>query len=819
MNISYNWLKEYIDFDLSPEDTAAALTSIGLETEGLNEIQTIKGGLEGLVIGEVLTCIPHPNSDHLHLTTVNIGEEEPLKIVCGAPNVATNQKVVVATIGTTLYNEDKEFKIKRSKIRGEESHGMICSEVEIGVGASDSGIIVLPENATVGMPAKDYYNIKSDYLLEVDITPNRVDATSHFGVARDLAAYLKQANKPYKLTKPSVENLKVDKNIEGGIDIEVRNSIACPRYAGLTIRNLKVDESPAWLKDRLQTIGVRPINNIVDITNFVLHETGQPLHAFDAKYIKDNKVIVDTLEKGTKFITLDEQERILHEDDLMICNTESGMCLAGVFGGIESGVTQDTQDVFLESAYFNPTWVRKSSRRHGLHTDSSFRFERGVDPNNIIYALKRAATLILEIAGGKIEGVIRDIYPQKISEPQVELRYEKVTSLIGKEIANETIKSILQSLDITVTNETNEALYLSIPTYRVDVLRDVDVIEEILRIYGYNNIEITDSLKSNLSYESITDKKHNLQTLISEQLTAQGFYEIMNNSLTEKSYYQDSKVFPVKNNVALLNPLSNDLNVMRQTLLYGGLENIIHNINRKHPDLNLYEFGNCYFYNKENLGEGNLDQFKESTLLGIWICGKRRSKNWSVVETESTVFELKANIENILSRMGLSQRKITHEQYSDEIFASGMRLTIKNAEIGKWGIIQKDILKHFDIETNVYFAELNWDNIIAEAMKNEVQYTEVSKFPSVKRDLALLIDKNVTFAEIEEIAYQVERKILKEITLFDVYEGRHLPEGKKSYAVNFILQDNDKTLEDKRIDSTMRKIQTSLEKQLGAQLR
>ena len=819
MNISYNWLKDYLDFDLSPKDTAAALTSIGLETEGLNEIQTIKGGLEGLVIGEVLTCEPHPNSDHLSLTTVNIGSDKPLNIVCGAPNVAAGQKVVVATVGTTLYKDEDEFKIKRSKIRGEESLGMICSEIEIGVGTSHEGIIVLPEDTPTGMPAKDYYNVKSDYVFEVDITPNRVDATSHFGVARDLAAYLQQANIPYKLNKPSVESFKID-TPKGGIDVEVENSEACPRYSGLTIRNVKVAESPDWIKNRLLLIGVRPINNIVDITNFVLHEVGHPLHAFDAKEIKGNKVVVRTLPQNTKFTTLDEQERKLHERDLMICNAEEGMCLAGVFGGIESGVTEKTTDVFLEAAYFNPTWIRKSARRHMLNTDSSFRFERGLDPNNTIYALKRAALLIQEIAGGTIEGAIRDIYPVEIPQPQVELNFEKANSLIGKEIPKDTIKNILKSLDIVVNKETEEALQLSIPTYRVDVLRDVDVIEEILRIYGYNNIEINDSLKSNLSYETETDRKHLLQTLISEQLTAHGFNEIINNSLTEKSYYSDSKVFPVENNVNLLNPLSSDLNVMRQTLLYGGLENIIHNVNRKHADLNFYEFGNCYFFDKEKANPHyTLAQYTEETHLGIWICGKRNSKNWAVTETESSAFELKAHIENILSRLGLNNTKLFHESFTNELFASGMSIRTQHNELVKWGVVSMQVVKEFDIETEVYFAEFNWDALMKESKKNEVRFAELPKFPSVKRDLALLIDKNITFAEIEKIAYNSERKLLREVSLFDVYEGRSLPEGKKSYAVNFILQDYDKTLEDKRIDNIMRKIQTNLEKKLGAQLR
>ncbi len=820
MNISYNWLKDYLDFDLSPQATADALTSIGLEVEGVNEIQTIKGGLEGLVIGEVLTCTPHPNSDHLHLTTVDVGKDAPLNIVCGAPNVAAGQKVVVATVGTTLYLGDDELKIKRSKIRGEESLGMICSEVEIGVGTASDGIIELPESAKTGMPAKEYYNVQSDYLLEVDITPNRVDGTSHFGVARDLAAYLHQAGVSFKLNKPDVDNFKIDKE-EGGIDVEIENSEACPRYSGLTIRNVKVEESPDWLKNRLLVIDIRPINNIVDITNFVLHELGQPLHAFDVKKIKGGKVVVRTAKQDTPFTTLDEQERKLDERDLMICNTEEPMCIAGVFGGLDAGVTEITTDVFLESAYFNPTWVRKTARRHTLNTDSSFRFERGLDPNNTLYALKRAALLIQEIAGGTIEGAIRDIYPVEIPQPKVELNLNKVNSLIGKEIDKETIKSILNNLDITVKSETDDVLHLSIPTYRVDVLRDVDVIEEVLRIYGYNNIEINDSLKSNLSNKTETDRKHELQTLISEQLTAHGFNEIMNNSLTEKAYYETSEAYPVQNNVNLLNPLSNELNMMRQTLLYGGLENIIHNINRKHANLNLYEFGNCYFYDADKVNANDtVAQYIEETHLGIWICGTRNSKNWAAAETHSTAYELKAHVENILLRLGLNDNKqLVHTPFSNELFASGMTIGTRQQQLVNWGVIDKKVLKKFDIDTDVYFAEFNWDALMRVTRKHNVLFSELPKFPSVKRDLALLLDKNITFAEIEKIAFNSEKKLLREVTLFDVYEGKNLPEGKKSYAVNFILQDYEKTLDDKRIDKIMTKIQKNLEKQLGAQLR
>lgn len=819
MNISYNWLKEYLQFDLSPQETADALTSIGLETGSVEEIQAIKGGLEGLVIGEVLTCVPHPNSDHLHLTTVNIGEDEPLRIVCGAPNVAAGQKVVVATIGTTLYQGEDSFKIKRSKIRGEESFGMLCAEDEIGVGTSHAGIIVLPANAQTGMPAKEYYNIKSDYVLEIDITPNRADATSHYGVARDLAAWLKQAGKPYQLTKPSVEKFAIDKK-DGGIEVVVENTEACPRYSGLTIRNVTVKESPDWLKNKLLLIGLRPINNIVDITNFVLHETGHPLHAFDAHYITGNEVVVRTEPEKTKFITLDEQEHELSAHDLMICNAEEGMCIAGVFGGLHSGVTEQTKDIFLESAYFHPTWVRKTARRHGLSTDSSFRFERGADPDNTVYVLKRAALLIKELAGGEIEGDIRDIYPSPIEKPRVTLSYSKVNDLIGKTIPTATIKSILESLEMEIEAENENEITLRVPNYRVDVTRDVDVIEDILRIYGYNNIDFSDSLKANLSYQTPTDRKHKLQTLISEQLTANGFSEIMNNSLTKKAYYENNPTYPLTHCVSLLNPLSNDLSVMRQTLLYGGLESIAYNRNRKHGDLHFYEFGNCYFYDAaKKRDDKTLAEYDEETRFALWMCGKRTTKNWAAADEESSVFELKAHLENIFKRVGITDNQLIYDTTQSDIFATAMNIRTHRRELGYFGIISGKLLKIFDIDTPVYYAELNWDAVMKETENHSVLYKEISKFPAVSRDLALLVDKSVTFAEIEAVARKSEKKLLREITLFDVYEGKNLPEGKKSYAVNFMLQDNEKTLNDRQIDAVMQKIQKNLEKSLHASLR
>lgn len=820
MNISYNWLKDYLNFDLQPEEVAAALTSIGLETGGVEEVQTIKGGLEGLVIGEVLTCVDHPNSDHLHITTVDLGNEEPSQIVCGAPNVAAGQKVVVATIGTTLYSGEESFKIKKAKVRGVESNGMICAEDEIGLGESHDGIMVLPADAVVGTLAKDYFNIKSDFVLEVDITPNRVDATSHFGVARDLAAYLTQAGDNATLTRPSVDNFKID-SPEKVVEVIVENQEACPRYSGIVIKGVTVDASPEWLQNRLQLIGLRPINNIVDITNFILHELGQPLHAFDLSEIKGDKVIVKTLPEGTKFVTLDEVERTLDSSDLMICNAEEGMCIAGVFGGLHSGVTKKTTDVFIESAYFNPTSVRKTARRHGLNTDSSFRFERGCDPNNTLYVLKRAALLIKEIAGGQITGDIIDIYPTVIEEPKVELSLAKVNSLIGKDIPIETVRSILKSLEISILKEEEGVLSLSIPTYRVDVLRDVDVIEDILRIYGYNNVEISENVKSNLSYKQASDVSYALQNLISEQLTGCGFNEILNNSLTKSAYYTDLITYPESKLVQLKNPLSNDLNVMRQTLLFGGLESVAYNINRRNSDLCLYEFGNCYSYDSEKVKpEIKLSGYAEEQRLALFVTGNMVSNNWAHADEKTSVYELKAYVENILVRLGISLRKVVFGALTDDIYSAGISIqTQAGRKLGTLGIVQKKIRKQFDIDAEVYFAELSWDQLLKEANSNKVTATEISKFPAVKRDLALLIDKSVQFSEIVKIAFDSEKKLLKDVTLFDVYEGKNLPAGKKSYAVSFFLQDENKTLNDKQIDAIMKKVQANIESKLGAQLR
>lgn len=820
MNISYNWLKEYLDFDLQPDEVAAALTSIGLETGGVEEVQTIKGGLEGLVIGEVLTCEDHPNSDHLHITTVNVGGEAPLQIVCGAPNVAAGQKVVVAVNGTKLYDGDQCFTIKKSKIRGVESNGMICAEDEIGIGTDHSGIIVLPADAVVGTLAKDYYNVKSDYVLEVDITPNRVDATSHYGVARDLAAYLKQAGKPAALRLPSVEAFKIDDETPA-IEVVVENEEACLRYSGVTIKGVTVKESPEWLQNRLRVIGLRPINNVVDVTNFILHELGQPLHSFDAAKIKGNKVVVKAVEAGTKFVTLDGVERTLTDRDLMICNTEEPMCIGGVFGGLDSGVTEQTTDVFLESACFHPTWIRKTARRFGLNTDASFRFERGLDPNNTIYVLKRAALLIQELAGGKITGAIQDVYPKVVEPYRVEVSYAKINSLIGKEIPVETVKSIVDSLEMKIESETAEGLCLRVPVYRIDVQRDVDVIEDILRIYGYNNVEFNEEVKACLSYQTPTDHSYKMQNLISEQLCGCGFNEIMNNSLTRSAYYSDLTVYPEKNCVRLMNPLSADLNVMRQTLLFGGLESAEHNMKRRRGNIRFYEFGNCYQYDETKKKEGEtLAGFSEDYRLGIWLAGNRVENSWAHPNEKTTVYELKAYVENVLSRLGLNLGKLVFGILTDDIYSAGLSITTQSGRrLGSLGIVSKKILKAMDIDVEVYFAELSWTALMKETKKNKVTYTEISKFPAVKRDLALLLDKSVAFADIEKIAGESERKLLKSVTLFDVYEGKNLPAGKKSYAVSFYLQDDNKTLNDKQIDAIMKKIQTNLEQKLGAQLR
>ena len=763
MNISYNWLKEYVDFDLTPEEVAAALTSIGLETGSVEEVQTIKGGLEGLVIGEVLTCEPHPNSDHMHVTTVNLGQGEPVQIVCGAPNVAAGQKVVVATLGTKLYDGDECFTIKKSKLRGVESNGMICAEDEIGIGTDHAGIIVLPENAVPGTPAKEYYNIKSDYVLEVDITPNRADACSHYGVARDLYAYLVQNGKQATLKRPSVEAFAVD-NHDLDIQVTVENTEACPRYAGVTVKGVTVKESPEWLQNKLRLIGLRPINNVVDITNYIVHAFGQPLHCFDADMIKGGEVVVKTMSEGTPFVTLDGVERKLSERDLMICNREEAMCIAGVFGGLNSGSTEVTKDVFLESAYFHPTWVRKTARRHGLNTDASFRFERGIDPNSVIYCLKLAALMVKELAGGTISCDIKDVCSADFSDFRVDLPYEKVHALVGKTIPAETIKSIVSSLEMKIVEETSEGLVLDVPPYRVDVQRDCDVIEDILRIYGYNNVEIPSALKSCLTVKGEHDKSNKLQNLIAEQLVGCGFNEILNNSLTRAGYYDGLESYPSKNLVMLMNPLSTDLNAMRQTLLFGGLESIAHNANRKNADLKFFEYGNCYYYHEEKKNpEKALAAYTEDYHLGLWVTGKKVANSWAHADEDSSVYELKAYVENIFSRVGLQMRDLVVGVQDSDIYAASLAVYTRGGKLlASLGIVSHKILKGFDIDNEVYFADINWKELLKAIRNVKVNYVELTKFPAVKRDLALLIDKKVQFAEIEKIAYETEKKLLKE---------------------------------------------------------
>ena len=820
MNISYNWLKEYVNFDLTPDEVAAALTSIGLETGDVEEVQSIKGGLEGLVIGEVLTCEPHPNSDHMHITTVNLGQGDPVQIVCGAANVAAGQKVVVATLGTKLYDGDECFTIKKSKLRGVESNGMICAEDEIGIGTSHEGIIVLPEDVVPGTLAKDYYNIKSDYVLEVDITPNRSDACSHYGVARDLYAWLIQNGRQATLKRPSVDAFKVD-NHDMNIDIVVENTEACPRYAGVAIKNVTVKESPEWLQNKLRLIGVRPINNIVDITNYILHAYGQPMHCFDADKIKGGKIVVKTCPEGTKFVTLDEVERKLSDRDLMICNAEEPMCIAGVFGGLDSGTTETTKDVFLESAYFHPTWVRKTARRHGLSTDSSFRFERGIDPNGTIYALKEAALLVKELAGGEIASEIKDNYPAPIADFPGELSYEYTNALIGKVIPAETIKSIVTSLEMKITGETPEGLSLLVPAYRVDVQRPCDVVEDILRIYGYNNVEIPTSVKSSLSVKGDVDKSVKLQNLVSEQLVGCGFNEIMNNSLTAATYYEGLETYKPENLVQLMNPLSNDLNVMRATLLFGGLESIQHNANRKNADLKFFEFGNCYHFNAEKKNpEKVLAAYSEELHLGLWITGKRVSNSWAHPDENTSVYELKAYVLNIFRRLGVNFGGLVFGNLTDDIYSVAISVHTRGGKLlATFGVLHKKIQKAFDIDNEVYYADLNWKELMKAIKNNTVAYKEISKFPAVKRDLALLIDKKVQFAEIEKIAYETDKKLLKSVELFDVYEGKNLEAGKKSYAVSFMLQDENATLNDKQIDKVMQKLIANLQNKLDAKLR
>lgn len=815
MNISLNWLKDYLKTDLDVEEICKILTSIGLEVGGYEKFESLKGGLKGLVIGEVKTCIPHPDSDHLHITTVDLGDGNETPIVCGAPNVAAGQKVVVATIGTVLYDGDKEFVIKKSKIRGQESEGMICAEDEIGIGHDHAGIIVLPANARVGMSAAEYYQITSDYVIEVDITPNRVDGASHLGVARDLAAYLQQ-KQDIRYTLPSVENFKPD-NTQAGISIEVLRPEACKRYSGVCIENIEVKESPEWLRTRLKAIGLNPINNVVDVTNYILFELGQPLHAFDKDKIKDNKVIIRSFPTGTKFVTLDKVERELNENDLMVCNGQEPMCIAGVFGGLESGITEQTKNVFLESACFDPVFVRKTARRHGLNTDASFRFERGTDPNRVLYALKRAALLIKEVAGGQITSDIIDIYPEPVADFEVPVKYDHIDRLIGKAIGKENIRKILQALEIKIVSETGEGLLLHVPPYRVDVRREADVIEDILRIYGFNNIEVPAKVNSTLSYSQKPDD-YRLKNVIADMLAANGFNEIMNNSLTKVSYFEGLDTYKAENTVMLLNPLSSDLNAMRQTLLFGGLETVAYNINRKSDALKLFEFGKAYTFHKKE-GENHLKQYQEENKLALFITGSKNTPSWNAKEIKSDFFTLKAYGEMVLKRLGFNPDDLTIEENSQDILREGLNYSQNGKHFLTIGIVSQKMLKRFDIGQDVYYAELSWENLLKALKNHSVSFNALPKFPSVKRDLALLLDKKVSFKEVKDLAFRTEKTLLKSVSLFDVYEGEKLGAGKKSYAVSYTLQDDEKTLTDKQIDKIMNKLIGSYQHQLGAEIR
>ena len=839
MNISYNWLKEYIDFDLSPAELTQALTSLGLECDAYEEVESIRGGLRGIVIGKVLTCEEHPNSDHLHITTVDLGGEAPVQIVCGAPNVAAGQTVVVATVGATLYptGEDNGFQIKKSKIRGVESLGMICAEDEIGVGESHDGIIVIDREVAPGTPAAEHYGLTRDYCLAVALTPHRIDGASHYGVARDLNAYLTRHLKSGNLRRPSVEAFAIQQPA-GGVTVEVEDLQGAPRYSGVTIKGVKVAESPKWLRDKLTAIGMHPINNVVDITNYILHGMGQPLHCFDLNKIKGGKVVVKTCPAGTPFTTLDGVERKLDEADLMICDAEKPMCIAGVFGGLDSGVTEQTTDIFLESACFNPTRVRKTARRHGLSTDASFRYERGCDINATIYCLKLAALMVKELAGGEITGPLVDIYPEPVNYYPVSLSYGYLRSLIGKEIPGKEINDILRSLDIKISEMTDaeghhtddddkcDQALLEVPTYRFDVRRPCDVVEEMLRVYGYNNVEYSTTVHSSLQFKTLPDKADDLRRLISEQLTSLGFNEILNNSLTAGKYYEGLSSYPADHCVKLLNPLSTDLDVMRQSLLFGGLESIAHNVNRRAADLAMYEFGNVYFRNPavEPTAEAPLAPFTEKSRLGLWLSGNMRRANWARPAEDATYFDLKACVANILIRLGLANDNIRLETLdpadTPDIFAAAQAVKTRSGKVlGHLGIVSRKLLAAADIKQEVVYAELEWGELVKMAVKTKVEFTPLPKTQPVKRDLALLVDTSVTMAKIEETVRQAERKLLRDIELFDVYEGKNLPAGKKSYAISLTLQDFDKTLQEKQIDNSMNRVIDALKKNLGAELR
>ena len=829
MNISYNWLKRYIALNDSAEQVAQILTSIGLEVGKVEKVQTIKGGLEGLVVGEVITCVDHPNSDHLHITTTRVAPDaEPLQIVCGAPNVAAGQKVIVATVGTVLYDGDEKFTIKKGKIRGEESLGMICAEDEIGVGTSHDGIMVLPADTPVGMPAKEYFGVEDDSLIEVDITPNRADGASHYGVARDLYAYYQAKGMDVALTRPSVEAFKVDSHALP-IEVVVENAQACPRYTGVSIKRVTIKESPDWLKKALNTVGIRPINNVVDVTNFVLHEMGQALHSFDADKIKGNKVIVKNAAEGEKFVTLDGVERTLSAADLMICNAEEPMCIAGVFGGQDSGISETTTNVFLESAYFDPVSIRKTARRHQLSTDASFRYERGCDPNNTLYVLKRCAMLIQEVAGGEIAMEITDQGENSFAPFPVELNIHRVNALIGKELGEELIEKILGALEMKIEKKEGNIWHIGVPRYRVDVQRECDVVEDILRIYGYNNVEFPEKLNTSLSYNPKPNPVA-LQIRISEQLTAQGFNEILNNSLTKVAYYEPLEQLTLATCVKIMNPLSQDLGVMRQTLLFGGLESIQRNANRKNADLKFYEFGNCYHYDAEKIATRQakdphwvydpLYAYSEEPHLALWLTGNKTTQSWVQKEEKTSFYTLHAYVKNVLRRLGVNIDNCTLEALDCELCADGMVIKAPNGkQIGMMGVVSGKLLKAFDIDNPVYYADLDWNMLLRLNKQYKPVINDLPKFPEVKRDFALLVDKSVKFADLAKAALATEKKLLKAVNLFDVYEGKNLEAGKKSYALSFILQDAENTLKDKQIEAIMSKLQKLFEDKFGAKLR
>ncbi len=813
MNISYNWLRQYLPINLDVNESAELLTACGLEVEKVLPFTSVEGGLDGLVVGEVLSCEKHPDADRLKVTKVNVGSDEPLDIVCGAPNVAAGQKVVVATVGTTLYPEGHEpFKIKKSKIRGAVSEGMICAEDEIGLGSSHAGIMVLPEDVKIGTQAADYFKIENDHVLEIGLTPNRADAMSHIGVARDLRAVVKEikgGNENLKVEWPDVMGYSADLK-ENPIEIEVQDVDACPRYVGLYIQGVEVKASPDWLQNRLKAIGLRPINNVVDVTNFVLHELGQPLHGFDADKIKDNKVVVRTAKNGEKFTTLDEVERELHEDDLMICNATEGMCIAGVFGGVNSGVTESTTNIFLESAYFNPVSIRKCAKRHGLNTDASFRFERGIDPETVVYAAKRAALLIQELAGGKLSE-ITDIYPSPIPHFKVEVQFENINRLIGQEIPENTVTSILEDLGIYVEKKVEGGLKLSVPSFKNDVTREVDVIEEILRVYGYDNIAGSGQLRVPLT-DSDKKSPERIRNMVSDALSAQGFSEIMNNSLTKAAYSEKHYPEISKDKVEILNPLSTDLNVMRQTLLFGGLESVSRNIRHQKADCKFYEFGNIYALSGKDW------PYAEHASMAIFITGKWQLERWNTGTNVCSFHHLHGVVKSVLKRLGITAK--LQEVSDSPTFNYGMEYVSENGDLlVHFGSVKASILSEFDVEQEVFFADFDWDKVLKLSAINEFEVTNLPKYPSVRRDLALLVDKSVKYGTLEELAYQTERKLLKEVDLFDVYEGKGVPDGKRSYALSFILQDENSTLNDKTIDKTMNRLQQRFEREVGAELR